>query len=56
VFNTFAIYIIILAGIGIPLLTFIGYIHFKRTPSYSSESAINKERKMKKKLVSLKQV
>ena len=43
VFPTFAIYIIILAGIGIPLLTFIGYVHFKRTPSYSSESAINYE-------------
>ena len=43
VFPTFAIYIIILAGIGIPLLTFIGYVHFKRTPSYRSESAINYE-------------
>ena len=43
VFPTFTIYIIILAGIGIPLLTFIGYVHFKRTPSYRSESAINYE-------------
>ena len=43
VFPTFAIYIIIIAGIGIPLLTFVGYVHFKRTPSYSSESAINYE-------------
>ena len=43
VFPTFAIYIIIIAGIGIPLLTFIGYVHFKRTPSYLSESAINYE-------------
>ena len=43
VFPTFAIYIIILAGIGIPLLTFVGYVHFKRTPSYRSESAINFE-------------
>ena len=43
VFPTFAIYIIILAGIGIPLLTFVGYVHFKRTPSYRSESAINYE-------------
>ena len=43
VFPTFTIYIIIIAGIGIPLLTFVGYVHFKRTPSYRSESAINYE-------------
>ena len=43
IFPTFAIYIIIIGAIGIPLLTFIGYIHFKRTPSYRSESAINYE-------------
>ena len=43
VFPTFAIYIIILAGIGIPLLTLIGYVHFKRTPAYRSETAINYE-------------
>ena len=43
VFPTFIIYIIIIAGIGIPLLTLIGYVHFKRTPSYRSESAINYE-------------
>tara|TARA_Y100000310_G_scaffold296169_1_gene328198 strand:+ start:365 stop:862 length:498 start_codon:yes stop_codon:yes gene_type:complete len=43
VFPTFTIYIIIIGAVGIPLLTFIGYIHFKRTPSYRSESAINYE-------------
>ena len=43
VFPTFAIYIMILAGIGIPLLTLIGYVHFKRTPAYRSETAINYE-------------
>ena len=43
VFPSFEIYIIILAGIGIPLLTLIGYIHFKRTPAYRSETAINYE-------------
>ena len=43
VFPSFEIYIIILAGIGIPLLTLIGYIHFKRTPAYGSETAINYE-------------
>ena len=43
IFPTFAIYILIVGVVGIPLLTFIGYIHFKRTPSYRSESAINYE-------------
>ena len=43
IFPSFEIYIIILAGIGIPLLTLIGYIHFKRTPAYRSETAINYE-------------
>ena len=39
VFPTFVIYTILVACVGIPLLTFIGYIHFKRTPSYSAETA-----------------
>ena len=43
VFPTFTIYIIIIAGVGIPLLTFVGYVHFKRTPAYRSETAINYE-------------
>ena len=40
VFPTFTIYIIIIAGIGIPILTLVGYIHFKRTPSYRAEAAV----------------
>ena len=40
VFPTFMIYIIIIAGIGIPILTLVGYIHFKRTPSYRAEATI----------------
>ena len=40
VFPTFIIYVIIITAVGIPLLTFIGYIHFKRTPSYRSEASI----------------
>ena len=43
VFPTFTIYIIIIAGLGIPLLTFIGYVHFKRTPSFRTETAIGYE-------------
>jgi len=40
VFPTFIIYVVIVTAVGIPLLTFIGYIHFKRTPSYRSEATI----------------
>ena len=40
VFPTFIIYIIILAGLGIPILTLVGYIHFKRTPSYRAEATV----------------
>ena len=40
VFPTFIIYIIIIAGLGIPILTLVGYIHFKRTPSYRAEATI----------------
>jgi len=43
VFPTFIIYVIIIAAVGIPLLTLTGYVHFKRTPSYRSETAINFE-------------
>jgi len=40
VFPTFAIYTMVAAGIGIPLLMGVGYFHFKRTPAYRSEAAV----------------
>ena len=40
VFPTFAIYTMVAAGIGIPLLMGGGYFHFKRTPAYRSEAAV----------------
>ena len=40
VFPTFTIYIIIIAGLGIPILTLVGYFHFKRTPSYRAEATV----------------
>tara|TARA_B100000953_G_scaffold62780_1_gene50062 strand:- start:80 stop:574 length:495 start_codon:yes stop_codon:yes gene_type:complete len=40
VFPTFTIYIIIIVGIGIPMLTLVGYFHFKRTPSYRAEATV----------------
>ena len=43
VFPTFPVYVIFLVVVGIPLLILIGYIHFKRSPSYRSESAITYE-------------
>ena len=43
VFPTFAIYTLAAVGIGIPLLICVGYFHFKRTPAYRSETAVNFE-------------
>ena len=40
VFPTFIIYIIIIVGLGIPILTLVGYVHFKRTPSYRAEATV----------------
>jgi len=43
IFPSFEQYILIVVMVGIPLLIFIGYIHFKRTPSYRSEAEITYE-------------
>ena len=40
IFPTFPHYIIIITLIGIPLLTLIGYIHFKRSIAYRAETEI----------------
>ena len=40
VFPSFEIYVLIIVSIGIPLLILIGYIHFKRSLSFRSESDI----------------
>jgi len=42
-FPTFIFYMIFSASIGIPLLIAIGYIHYKKSPSYTSESDITVE-------------
>lgn len=39
-FPSFFHYVIILSIIGIPLLVFIGYIHYKKTSAYRSEADI----------------
>ena len=43
IFPSFIHYVVIIILIGVPLLVLIGYIHFKRTPSYRSETAVNFE-------------
>ena len=40
VFPSFEIYILITVSIGIPLLVFIGYVHFKRSRSFKSEADV----------------
>ena len=43
IFPTFIHYVIILALIGIPFLTAVGYVHFKKSPSYRAESTVSYE-------------
>ena len=43
VFPSFVHYVIILVGIGVPVLVTVGYLHFKRTPAYRSETGIMQE-------------
>ena len=40
IFPTFVSYVIIIVSIGIPLLVCIGYIHYKRSAAYSSETDV----------------
>lgn len=43
IFPSFIFYIIFTVSIGIPLLISVGYIHYKKTPSYTSEADITVE-------------
>ena len=43
IFPTFINYIIMMVGIGIPILVFVGYLHYKKTAAFSSEVDINVE-------------
>ena len=43
VFPSFVHYVIILVGIGVPVLVTVGYLHYKRSPAYRSESGIMQE-------------
>ena len=43
IFPSFESYIIIITVIGVPILMLIGFLHFKRTPAYRSEAAVQFE-------------
>jgi len=43
IFPSFSFYIVFAFLFGIPTLVFIGYIHFKRSPAFSSEQDISQE-------------
>lgn len=43
IFPTFTHYIVILIIIGVPLLIFTGYFHFKKIPGYKSEAEVTIE-------------
>ena len=43
IFPSFLIYILFTVSIGIPLLIGIGYIHYKKSPSFTSEADITVE-------------
>ena len=43
IFPSFVFYMIFTISIGIPLLVVIGYIHYKKSPSYTSEADVTVE-------------
>ena len=40
IFPSFELYLFTMMAIGMPLLTIIGYTHYRRSPAYSSETGI----------------
>ena len=42
-FPTFLQYIVIISGIGIPILVITGYLHYKKTSAFKAETDINIE-------------
>lgn len=43
IFPSFGQYVLIISGIGVPLLTLVGYVHFKKSSAYSSEQDVTAE-------------
>ena len=42
-FPTFSTYLILWVVVGVPLLIFIGYIHYKKTPAFAAEAEVGAE-------------
>lgn len=42
-FPTFIFYMVFIVSVGIPLLIFIGYLHYKKSPSFTAESDVTVE-------------
>ena len=40
IFPSFELYLLTMMAIGMPLLTVIGYTHYRRSPAYSSETGV----------------
>ena len=40
IFPSFEMYILLTVSIGLPMLTAVGYIHYRRSPAYSSETCV----------------
>lgn len=43
IFPSFLIYVLVFTSIGIPVLTIIGWIHYRRTAAYGSEAEVQLE-------------
>ena len=43
IFPTFLQYVVIISGIGIPILVLAGYLHYKKTLAFKAEADINIE-------------
>ena len=43
IFPTFVHYIVIVAGIGIPILVLVGYVHFKKSNAFRAEADVHIE-------------
>ena len=43
IFPSFIHYVILIGLVGVPILMSIGYVHFKKSPSYRSESTVQVE-------------
>ena len=43
IFPSFIHYVILIGLVGVPILMSIGYVHFKKSPSFRSESTVNVE-------------